>query len=274
MLKGGRHGYTAGWEIKKAGGVVASVLAGGRNPWPSAKSSGSCTPDFVGVVRGCFPQTHHVSRLDSCIDFDYPGAFDQLALLCELTGAERGLKRTFMQSSGKNGNEGRTFYIGSPSSDCRVRLYEKGHEMVSKFPGRAAEFSLDHVRIEMQGRPQDIARISAAAVTPDEAWGLSQTARLVARRCLGRQVDRIAGSRHDLTDLESSADHLALQYRKTVMHLFNKAGDPANFTGALFNRIERVKDGAKLIKNSEVGKGAKRAIGGSAEMSKTVLDET
>jgi hypothetical protein len=53
-------------------------------------------------------------------------------------------------------------------------------------------------------------------------------------------VPRIAGPRHDLTDFESAADHVALQYPKTIRWLRDQAPDAATFTGRLFKRMERV----------------------------------
>lgn len=241
-MKGGMNGYTGGFEIRRSGGLVARVLAGGENPHPSAHASGSVTPDFVGTVRGHYGDAHHVSRLDTCADFDEPGAWDRLTRAALKAAAEtsQGLKVMRIESSGKNGNEGRTIYIGAKSSAARVRIYEKGFQMMNEFPGRASEFSPNWVRVEAQLRPQDQARLTLAAVSPIEAWGVSQTTRAISERCLKTIVPRIPGPRHDLTDHESAADHMAGQYTGILQYLRGKAGTDVEFARDLFSRANRV----------------------------------
>lgn len=245
IMKGGRHGYTGGYEIIRGGGVVASVLAGGENADPSAKASGSETPAFVDCVRRAYGDKHHVSRLDSCSDFDGPGSWLNLSRAARRVARLRGLKIMIIESSGKDGNEGRTLMIGSTSSAARVRIYEKGYEMAAKFPGRASEFSRDWVRVEAQLRPQKDARLSAARVTPDAAWGLSQTTRLISEHCLQKVVERIPGSRHDLGDDESSLDWMTGQYLKVLARNRNKFPDGAEFSRDLFLRAKRVHEELK-----------------------------
>lgn len=239
-MKGGMHGYTGGFEIVRDGGVVARVLAGGRNAHPSAQASGSGTPGFVDAVRGHFGDKHHVSRVDSCADFDEPGAWKRLTRAALKAADGRGLKLTRIESSGKNGNEGRTLYIGSPSSAARVRIYEKGYQMRDQFPGRASQFSPNWVRVEAQLRPQDQAREFLAGASPVDAWGISQTTRAIAVRCLKTAVPRIPGARHDLTDKESAADHMAGQYIGVLQYLREKAATDVEFSRDLFSRVNRV----------------------------------
>lgn len=245
-MKGGRHGYEGGFEIIRNGGVVASVLAGGKNPDPSAKSSGSETPAFVDCVRRAYGDKHHVSRLDSCTDFDGPGSWAKLSRAARRVAEERGLKVMKIESSGKDGNEGRTLMIGSTASAARVRIYEKGYEMAAKFPGRAPEFSRDWVRVEAQLRPQEDLRLSAAVVSPEAAWGLSQTTRLISEHCLKKVVERIPGSRHDLGDDESSLDWMTGQYLKVLCRDRNKFQSGEEFARDLFLRAERVREAKRL----------------------------
>jgi hypothetical protein len=239
-MRGGMNGYTSGWTVERDGAVVSRILGGGANLKPSAHSSGSGTPDFVDFIRWNYPAAHHVSRLDSCEDFEERGAWDRISFQVRSIAVERNLKTIDITTTGKSGTLERTLYVGSPSSDVRIRVYEKGMQMRSLFPGKASTFSPDWVRCEVQSRPRGDARIAAASVSELGAWGFSKTSRLVAGRVLGLAAERIAGPRHDLTDFESSADHLTLQYPRTLRYLAERASDPAEFERELFRRADRV----------------------------------
>ena len=104
---------------------------------------GERTPEVVERLRSRFP--HRVTRMDSCADFDAPGAFQRLYRDC------LAVKRMHRLKGRKDGDwddfpeEGRTFYVGSPQSVAMVRLYEKGRQPEYRHLGRD-----DWARLEVQ----------------------------------------------------------------------------------------------------------------------------
>lgn len=237
--RNGMHGYTNGFEFKAAGGVVARLLAGGPNGFPNGWATGSHAPKFAEVVRDLFPASHHVTRFDSAQDIDEPGAWRRVKLQALRIAKNSNLTAELI-SHPHDPTAGETLYIGAPSSQCRVRMYQKGFEMAGKFPARASEFSPNWVRLEAQVRPQDGARKLAASATAEEIWGYSGTSRKIARVCLGVEVLRVRADSHDAKDDESAADHLAKQYGQLLRRNRLKYGSRDEWASAFFSRLDRV----------------------------------
>ncbi len=237
--KNGAFGYTSGFNFKAGGGVVARLLAGGPNGSPNAWASGSHARKFSEVARDCFPESHHVTRIDSAQDIEEAGAWKKLKRECLCVARESNLT-TQLISHPLDSSTGETLYIGSPSSQCRVRLYEKGKEMRGKFPARASEFSTDWVRLEAQLRPQDGARKLAATASAEEIWGYSLTSRKIAKRCLGISVNRVRANSHDAKDDESAKDYHAKQWGPIWERDRLKFSSRDEWASAFFRRIDRV----------------------------------
>lgn len=125
---------------------------------------GDACQELVQYFRKTFPE-HRPSRIDVCVDFQGPGAFDDLYQLGTLTAGRFGVK-TFLYGDYVNAESGRTLYIGSGKSTHKVRIYEKGHELRAKKVN--LEAPLDLVRAEIQVRPSGPSRSSAASMTPDQ----------------------------------------------------------------------------------------------------------
>lgn len=112
---------------------------------------GEQTPEVVERFRTRFD--HRVTRVDSCADFDVPGAFEALL------GPSTEVKKERRIMGGKAGDwddfpeKGRTLYLGSQSSPVRMRLYEKGLQ-----PEYAHLERPNWARIEVQVRPSKDAK--------------------------------------------------------------------------------------------------------------------
>lgn len=127
------------------------------------------------VLRREFP-THRVSRADVAYDVDEPGAFDRLYKAAHALaraprrGGRGGVLATSTVGDWLDGENGRTLYIGAPSSALRIRIYEKGHEQRAKHPDQ--KFSPDWVRVEWQIRPNSAGKSRAATASAAElaAW--------------------------------------------------------------------------------------------------------
>lgn len=223
----GMHGYTQGWEIRAKGStdVLARVIAGGRNPHPHAWAQGDNTDAFVELVREVWPGRHHVTRLDACQDFEAPGAYELLRDTMRQVITPRGVKGREIVP--EDLDEGRTFYAGSPKSDVRARLYEKGKQLHAQLPPTHLQFlgvSMDRVRLETQVRPQHDSRKAAAYCTPDEVWGFSAWTRDLAIQALAVDVPRVQTKPWREQDDERAFRHMIRMYGPMLLRLERDLG--------------------------------------------------
>jgi hypothetical protein len=187
----GLHGYETRFDISTPVGVVASVLAGGANGHPNAWASGGETDAFVEVVRGLWPSDHHVSRMDTALDFDGAGSWDLLEGIA-LGLADRLKLKTSVAGDYHAKQDGRTLYVGSRKSNVFARLYEKGKQLAPLAPLEVAKLiSPDWCRLEAQVRPQKESRLTAATSTPEEAWGFAAFTKQLAEECANLEVARV-----------------------------------------------------------------------------------
>lgn len=179
---------------------------------------GARTPDAAGTIRRHWPDTHGVSRVDACEDFDDAEAFGQLVELVDRTHADPRLKSREWRP--RNDPEaGRTVYWGSPTSKLQVRVYEAGKMVERRALGRP-----HWSRIEAQVRPGKAAeKRLAATVSPVEAWGFSTWSSRVAEALCRVDVARCAihppPATHDRTTL-----YLARTFRRHLEGMLEDLG--------------------------------------------------
>lgn len=177
---------------------------------------GEHTPEAVERLRSHFP--HRVTRVDSCADFDAPGAFQRLYRAC------RTVKKAHRIIGGKAGDwedfpeKGRTLYLGAKSSTTRTRLYEKGKQ--AEYAHLSRE---DWVRLEVQVRPVKEAKEAYSSLSAEQVWGASRWTRDLASMVLQAHVDpHPAGSTYRKTDDERALEWMCRQYGTRLVSL---AGD-------------------------------------------------
>lgn len=221
----GMHGYTQGWEIasRGSGDVLARVLAGGRNPHPHAWAQGDDAQGFAQLVRDTWPGAHHVTRIDAAQDFEAPGTYERLRdLFRGVISAKRIRGREIVP---EDLDEGRTFYGGAPSSDLRVRLYEKGKQLRAQLPpGLQDNISPDRVRLEAQARPQKEARVFAASCTPEQVWGFSAWTQELAHQAMDLDVPRVVGRSWRESDDDRAFRFMIRQYGPLLQRLEQDLG--------------------------------------------------
>lgn len=211
----GMHGYTSGHEISKDGEILARVQSGGFNGAPNAWASGDLTDAFVSKVRSQWPLDHHVTRMDSAVDFTSAGCWDKLSTEA-LNVADQENLRVGMAGDFHRGVEGRTLYIGSRKSQTFVRLYEKGRQVLDASPDLLGKVSADWVRLEAVVRPVEAGRHRAAVCTPSEAWGFSRTTRVVSQRLLKISPPVFNMREHRRSDDEKALNQMVLQYGRIL----------------------------------------------------------
>jgi len=241
--KEGRGFHTFGHRLSfsdESGTEVGFVQWGGKQGDRSMiEVKGERTPEVVERLRSRFP--HRVTRLDSCADFDAPGAFQRLLR------PVRAVKRDHRIWGERRGDwqqpeKGRTMNLGAPTSPTKFRLYEKG-----KQPEYAHLSRFDWVRAEIQVRPQKEAKASYAAITPLDAWGASRWSRDLAARILSDHVDpHPAGTVYRRTDLESRIDWVCKQAGPTLLELLAEVGTWECVGLTLGERIQELKENRPL----------------------------
>ena len=243
----GQHGYARRDTIRRAGTNLVTMYSGGRNGHPHAFASGDESEEFVQIVRGLWPATHHVTRMDAAIDYDEPGCWDRLypvardlALGAPAPGDPR--RRVSEVSVSQAGDwlrpvAGRTFYVGSFKSAVLVRLYEKGKQLRGRALDGGADISEDLVRLEVQVRPEGASRTKAASSDPIHAFGYADWSRELLRRVEGQGVERVHIHERRESDHERSMHWLVKQYGDHLAEEAELLGGWDRLAASLYRRI-------------------------------------
>lgn len=201
------------------GAEWASILWGGKNSKVvMMEVKGERTPEVVGVLRQRLPE-HRCTRVDSCVDFDESGAWDKLI------GQIIQVKEQFGLRGEKRGDwdypeDGRTQYLGAPSSAVRVRLYEKGKQPEYRHLER-----FNWVRLEAQVRPVKEARNVYSSVSASDVWGASGFTRDLCARVLHMAIKPCpAGTTWKLSKEDQALQWMCKQYGKALVNLANTCG--------------------------------------------------
>lgn len=246
-----RYHYQKGYQVyHHRRGVVATVLAGGNGDGNHAHAFASSdnTEAFVDLVRSAWPDRHLVTRLDAAQDFNDRQAYPRIRKLARKVAKRHRLAFPTI-SDDLNPKAGRTQYIGSPKSDYRGRLYEKGLEQLSKLRDQWARMypntELDHdqvlsfrtpegvdvhpldwIRLEAQIRPHDEqARRIAAQASPTEAWGFTSWTQELAREALALELERIYIRQRKVSEDEAALRWMCQQYGQMLTRLKHDLGD-------------------------------------------------
>lgn len=196
-LRKAPHGYAFGDRLVDGDGAVATIWWGGTHAHPHFVCTGEGAQAGAELLRAGLPD-HSVSRADACIDYADPGAYDRLQ------GLAVGIARDKRVKVGTAGDhlvtlQGRTLYLGAPSSHTRLRLYDKAAELRSKFaqdPVRLASVPAELARLEAQVRPQTPeAKRAAAQADPVTLMGSAAWMRELMRQVAGLELDPFIAGR-------------------------------------------------------------------------------
>lgn len=176
---------------------------------------GERAPEVVERLRSGFP--HRCTRVDSCVDFERPGAFE------ELLGPVLKAKEDHKLYGEKRGDWdmpelGRTQYLGASSSAVRARLYEKGKQPEFRHLSR-----FDLCRLEIQVRPAKDAKDAYSKLSALEVWGASKWTCQLASEVLSEMLDpHPPGTVRKDTKRDQALRWMCSQYGP---HLVSLAGD-------------------------------------------------
>jgi DNA relaxase NicK len=203
----------------ETGAEFGAVMWGGRQgERVMFEVKGEHTPQAVESLRSAFP--HRCTRVDACADFDAPGAFESLLGPC------LEVKRDYKLKGSKAGDwddypeDGRTLYLGAPSSPIRARLYEKGKQPEYRHLAKP-----NWARIEVQVRPAKEAKTAFSALSAVEVWGASQWTRDLATKVLREHVDpHPAGSIRREASRDRALSWMCKQYGPHLVSLADDLG--------------------------------------------------
>jgi len=227
--------YQDGYAVYKDDiGPVAHVFTGGQRGTVHAFASGDYTDEFVHLIRSQYPECHRVTRADAAQDFNESGAYDRVrSSLVEV--AER-YHVSFLQYQDElDATAGRTQYMGSPRSNCRVRLYEKGLQQQAIIKASSGAFKPpqmkllnpatgelvepgDWTRVEAQVRPEtDYGKVWLSKASPEEVWACSPWLSDVAQVVLSLNLERFVMTRRKQTTVDKALQTMVSQYRKAIL---------------------------------------------------------
>jgi DNA relaxase NicK len=242
-----RWRYRQGWEVlHETRGTVALVMCGGNGDKPHAIATGEAAAAFSEVIRDHWLDRHLVTRCDAAEDFNEAGAYVRLRRAARKIAKANRL--AFPQVSDPlNPKAGRTQYVGSPASDYRARIYEKGWEQFGKLSAlfRKQGFDIqnqevpfivnestgelvrpeDWTREELQVRPkQEEARRLVASLSPEQCWGVSPWAQELAAVTMALDLERIVMRTKKVSKDEEALRWMCQQYSGPLVRLYQDKG--------------------------------------------------
>lgn len=215
----GYHTFAERVSVKdETGSEVGSVSWGGRQgDRIMVEVKGHRTPGVVERIRQA--GEHRCTRVDSCVDVERPGAFEELLEPVMRVKQEFGLYGE-RRGDWEFPELGRTQYLGANSSAIRARLYEKGKQPEYRYLGRP-----DLARLEIQVRPAKEAKTVYAGLSALEVWGASKWTRELAADVLAQMLDaHPPGTVRKLTTEYAKLRWLCRQYGATLVSLKNDLG--------------------------------------------------
>lgn len=212
------HGYEVGHDF----GQFKILYGGHTGQWGVHViiHGGDACQGIVESFRSAFP-VHRPSRIDVCVDFQGPGAFEELHGFCQFVCKKFGVE-TRLHGDWENKKKGRTYYGGGKGSTHKFRLYEKGHELRSK--GVDPEAPLDWVRLEFQIAPARPARLKSASLNPTQVARSTKWTSFLCDVVGTTSADSVnLTTKKVKPDVVDSFGHMCAQYAGTLFKL--KQGD-------------------------------------------------
>jgi DNA relaxase NicK len=225
----GRNGFPDGYALMTGEHTVCEVHSrDGEHPWTFA--TGWRSQALQDFLRGS-QLPWYVTRMDAALDVFDAALFPVLCDAAKRYAAARDMV-TNLAGDWIACDRGRTFYLGSRSSRCFHRIYEKG---------RKERADPNWVRCELEYKPQSKEeRVSATVLSAPQLWAMH--AGPIFGECLGLDLSEVFESfpsARPKRDYERSCRALASQYGRTIQRWLNDlGGDPVAFVAELLAEVE------------------------------------
>lgn len=217
-----RRRYGSVFDIDVAGRQAAWVGFDEGNGLVYVEGKGETTPELVDCIRCHWPD-HSCARLDSCEDYNAPGAFEALQSVVRAAALAAGSRGRVpdlgFRALPDDPVKGRTWGSMCRGGVAHLRLYEAG-----KMPDRI-HWGPDAVRLEGEFRPHSAAeKRAAASMTPLEVWGLSGWTHRVAQALAEVEVPRFQSPVSPYTQ-EKTTLYVARAFRRHWEEMLADFGD-------------------------------------------------
>ena len=258
----GAMGYKQGFELGQGGTAFGRLYVGGQKGTTHLVASGEHTGLLVAFLRGRLPDDHLVTRADAAQDYNEPGAYERLRDALRPIAQKHRL--AFLQYADEiHPTSGRTQYVGSAQSACRVRAYEKGKQqaaiMRASMPGLNGpmEFLNEETgelvhsdnwsRAEAQVRPpEEWSRRWMAKATPEQVWSCSPWLVESASVLFDVRLDRFIMTRRKQTTDERAFEMMCSQYRKAIRQAIDRCGSVEDLGAHMLQVIDGVESRERL----------------------------
>lgn len=235
--------YTDGYAIENNQTGLACRIFTKEGQKPYAFASSDATDVFCDLVRTEWPDRHLVTRLDPCQDFYDGKARRKLTGIMRRMAKERRMTLRVIHNP-LDPTAGQTTYLGSESSEYRMRTYDKGWEQFGKLQAQCGRKGMNipkdivfrlpdgvqvqadnWIRAELQARPKDEeARRLAATCTPEEAWGLTDWTHTLAQKAFALELERIYVRAHKRSKDDDALRWMLRQYKGPLLRMLDDLG--------------------------------------------------
>lgn len=227
----GLHGYRHSRKITVSGATVGVLLFGGNGGRFFVEMKGELSQRWSEIVQNWSIQSDcevHLTRADICHDWEddkdvvdlAPGLREHVLAARSSTGGSLVQWSQYGDWCDPVGRlRGCTLYMGASSSAFRVRLYDKGRELMS----RGVDASDRLRRVEVQARSSSLEeRIMWAKAPPSSFWCASRAVSAVADYFGVSKGEQLLRFRPPPLDLESLFDLISEQYGEPVIQFFHR----------------------------------------------------
>lgn len=219
-----KHGYAHAVALlenteEKRRNVYAVLRYGGNAGTCNVEVKGEPSPVFARWCRADHP-THRLSRADVCIDLTAPGLFEAAERALTTISDEHRVK-TRVAGDWKRGVGGRSLYLGAPSSDFQLILYEKGKQLIGQGVPHADP---NHVRLEFKVKARKHLKVLLAHMEHADFWGLTEWSRASLEAFSGLTADRVVRSVYRLPDHERAVAWMLRQYGPHLLEEVRQRG--------------------------------------------------
>lgn len=207
--------------------LTFTIFWGGHNPSPNIKATGGDSQQVADWVRKNYP-VHKVSRADVAYDFSFNRSFDVIAAIIEPIARQRGVSIKLLGDPAENcpdfpeeARKGRTLYLGSRTSEVRLRLYEKGFE---RRVSGVKDIDPNLTRLEVVIAPQKAHKAQAATLTPFQMVGFSKWVSGAIEAVIGKHPALIPTNIKRDTSTDERLVQLTRQYGRTLIEYIEEKG--------------------------------------------------
>jgi Replication initiation factor len=240
------NGYSMGFKVVRNGVDLVKCLTGGTGDAEGSSQfiAASTADEVYPIIKEKFKR-HNISRLDAAEDYCEKGAFEKLELMLAVICKKH---RVSMSPFGeghirpdgtRDCTKGRTWYCGSPSSNFRIVLYEKGIEQIAK----GIPDNPDRVRVEVRVKPKSSAKgliCMVEDIKPVDLFGMSAWGIDVAESIGAHGIRRInIGAAWKPKEKENAALTIVKMFSKRFDQLLIEEGSAEAVGALLYSILEK-----------------------------------